>query len=219
MDRAPLTIKQILACADAHKKRTGDWPKTNSGRVLDTDETWDRVNNGLQQGQRGLSGGSSLAKLLAEHRSVRNIMDLPPLAIQQVLGWADEHKAATGDWPGKESGAVTGTDETWAGINASLRIGNRGLPAGSSLARLLAVERGVRNHLGLRDLTVKQILAWADAYKAVTGKWPNMKSGSVKGTDETWLGINASLRRGRRGLPGDSSLVKLFQQHRLSKTN
>jgi hypothetical protein len=80
---------------------------------------------------------SSLAKLLAEHRSVRNIHDLPSLTIEQILAWADEHKTTTGVWPGKESGAVTGANETWAGINAALSRGNRGLPGGSSLAKLL----------------------------------------------------------------------------------
>ena len=65
--------------------------------------------------------------------------------IGQILAWADEHKAATGDWPNQISGQMTGTDETWGAINVSLSVGNRGLPSGGSLAKLLAEHRGVRN--------------------------------------------------------------------------
>src|SRR5262245_35930304 len=51
--------------------------------------------------------------------------------------------------------------------DAALRLGLRGLPGGSSLARLLAARRGVRNHLDLPPLTVTKVLAWADRYRAV----------------------------------------------------
>ena len=117
---------------------TGNWPGRNSGRVIGTDETWTGIDTALYCGVRGLPGGSSLAKLLAEHRGVRNVQDLPPLTVEQILAWADAHKAARGGWPNAKSGQVTGTDETWAGINAALIRGNRGLPGGSSLSRLLA---------------------------------------------------------------------------------
>jgi hypothetical protein len=40
-----------------------------------------------------------------------------------------------------------------------------GLPGGSSLARLLARERGVRNRCGLPPLTEAAILRWARAHR------------------------------------------------------
>ena len=47
-------------------------------------------------------------------------------------------------WPDWRSGPVGGAeDETWSAIDAALRRGRRGLPGRSSLARLLAEERGV----------------------------------------------------------------------------
>jgi len=104
---------------------------------VETDETWDRIDNSLQQGQRGLPKGSSLAKVLAEHRGVQNRHNRPPLTIDQIVAWVDAHKEATGGWPNRKSGQVTGTDETWAGIDAALHRGSRGLPGGSSLAKLL----------------------------------------------------------------------------------
>ena len=214
MDLPPLTIKRILAWMDAHKAATGDWPNENSGLLIGTDETWARINYSLVWGRRGLSGRSSLAKLLAEHRDVRNIKNLSPLTIKQILSWIDAHKAATGDWPKKNSGQVTGTDETWSTIDGSLRAGLRGLADGSSLTKLLAKYRGVRNVRNLPSLTIKQILAWVDAHKLAIDDWPNQESGPVTGTDEKWSGIDAALRAGNRSLPGGSSLARLLAERR-----
>ena len=68
------------------------------------------------------------------------------LEVERILGWADDHRTATGQWPDRSSGPVEGVDdETWSAIDAALRRGRRGLPGGSSLAGLLALERGVRD--------------------------------------------------------------------------
>jgi hypothetical protein len=77
---------------------------------------------------------------------VRNLGALPPLTTDQVLAWADAHKARTGHWPWKNSGRIADTlGETWQAVDAALYQGLRDLPGGSSLARLLAEHRGVRN--------------------------------------------------------------------------
>ena len=214
MDLSPLTFERILAWMDAHKATTGDWPNSKSGQVTGTDETWARIQDSLLAGRRGLAGVSSLAKLLAEYRGIRNFMDLPPLTVEQILAWIDAYKATTDDWPNQKSGCVTGTEETWAGVNAALNRGKRGLAGGSTLAKLLIEHRGVRNFMDLPPLTIKQILAWADEYKAATDDWPNKDSGRVSGVDETWAGINTALRKGRRALPGESSLAKMLAEHR-----
>ena len=126
----------------------------------------------------------------------------------------DEHKQTTGHWPNFKSGNVIGTSETWSGLNAALKKGNRGLPGGSTLAEVLTEHRGVR-HLGnLSTLTTEQILAWADKHKQATGELPRMRSGRIRGTDETWAGINHALRIGYRGLPGGTTLVRLLAEHR-----
>ncbi len=145
-------------------------------------------------------------------RTVEKTTDKPILTIEQILVWADAHKAVTGDWPKMNSGPVSGTDETWLGIDDSLRAGRRGLPGDSSLPALLAEHRDVRNLKGLSQLTITQILAWVDAHKDATSDWPKQHSGQVTGTDETWGGINAALNRGQRGLPGGSSLAKLLKR-------
>jgi hypothetical protein len=214
MDLPPLTIKQILGWADEHRAATGQWPNKQSGQVTDTNETWGGINSALRKGSRGLAIGTTLADLLEEHRQVRNVRSLPPLTIEWILERADEHNAATGDWPNEKSGLVRATEETWAGINAALSRGNRGLPGGSTLARLLAGHRDKRNIHDLSPLTIEQVLTWADEHRAATGQWPNKQSRQVMGTCETWAGIDAALSRGNRGLPGDSTLARLLAEHR-----
>ena len=61
-----------------------------------------------------------------------------------------------------------------------MRQGGRGLAGGSSLAQLLARERGVRNRGDLPALTERQIATWAQAYHRRTGAWPAMSSGPVE---------------------------------------
>ncbi|MEK7221769.1 MAG: DEAD/DEAH box helicase family protein, partial [Nitrospirota bacterium] len=142
-----LTVEQILAWADAHHQRTGQWPSQQSGPVHDAPgEKWGNINSSLAIGHRGLPGGSSLAQVLADHRGVRNIQNLPALTVEQILAWADAHHQRTGQWPSQQSGPVhDAPGEKWGNINSSLAIGHRGLPGGSSLAQVLADHRGVRN--------------------------------------------------------------------------
>jgi hypothetical protein len=217
-DLPAYSIEKILSWADLHRDRTGKWPNEYSGVVAEApEETWGRINTALIEGIRGLAGGLSLARLLAEHRGKRNHLALSPLTEEQILAWADAHYARTGAWPTEKSGVVADApNETWRGITKALRNGGRGLPGGSSLPRLLTEHRGKRNHLKLSQLTVDTILSWADAYHARTGRWPKVKSGAVvDAPGETWNGIEHALRNGNRGLPGGSSLAQLLGSHRM----
>jgi hypothetical protein len=132
-------------------------------------ENWRKIDNALRYGLRGLPPGSSLAKLLALRRGYRNRAELPPLVPAVILAWADTYRARTGAWPTEDSGPVEGSGETWGNIDAALRQGLRGLSGGSSLAGLIARERGVRNRAAIPRLTVRQILEWADAHHERTG--------------------------------------------------
>src|SRR5205085_7143265 len=116
----------------------------------------------------------------------------------------------------KDSGTIRNTQgQTWSGVDMALRVGTRGLPGGSSLARLLARERDVANRSDLPHLRISRILAWADAHRAATGKWPTARSGPVRdAAGEIWYNVGQALRLGLRGLPGDSSLALLLAEHR-----
>ncbi len=215
--KPPLRISQILRWADAHHGRTGRWPISKSGPILDApDETWIAVQTALVAGCRGLPGGSTLARLLAEQRGVPNRLAVPRLSIEKILAWADAHHARTGQWPKKDSGSVrSAPGESWSRVNNALNLGCRGLHGRTSLAALLFKRRGVRHHLIRPTLREHQILQWADAYRARTGNWPHAHAGRVApDVDGNWAGIDTALSAGQRGLPGGSSLAKLLAARR-----
>ena len=151
-----LTIPQILAWADTHHRQTGRWPMTVSGPVCGAaDEDWRRIDSALRHGLRGLPGRSCLRMLLAEQRG------FPPrqVTLEQILAWADAHRERTGEWPTTGSGKVYGVIcETWPAIDRALRRGNRGLPGGSSLAKLLDEKRGPRPKLVGRPTRARRAL-------------------------------------------------------------
>ena len=209
-----LTLEQILSWADAHQARTGQWPKYGSGPIAGTEnETWLSVHTALQFGRRGLRPGWSLVRLLAAKRgSPYREQKTTPLTIPQILKWADSHHERTGAYPFASSGAVNDAPgEHWRDISASLSGGHRSLPRGSSLARLLAKHRGVRNTKALPDLSTKQILAWADAYIERTGERPNIYSGPIPESDgESWMTVVSAMKAARRGMVRGVSLTQLL---------
>jgi len=214
------SIEQILSWADAHHDRTGQWPSLRSGKIREAPgETWLAVENALRQGWRGLSGRSSLRQLLVKHRGIRNRARLPRLSIRRILGWADAFHQRFGRWPTKGSGAVVGAvevaDETWARVDSALRGGLRGLPGGMSLAGLLAARRRVRHRSKPPPLALTQILKWADAFHARTGRWPKRHDGRIPESEgDRWDAVDLALRTGKRGLPPGSSLAALFASQR-----
>ena len=213
----PLTVERILEWADQERARTGEWPISTSGPISGTDgNTWRSVQNSLVRGRRGLPGGTTLSKLLMTHRGARGtIHNRITLSVPQILKWADLFRARTGGWPQIKSGPVDEVSGlTWKQIQLALNKGLRGLPGGSSLARLLAEQRDLRIHYHLPPLSLAKILEWADDHLARTGRWPTAKSGVVLASpEEKWSRIDGSLQKGNRGLPGGSSLAQLLKAH------
>lgn len=217
LPRPSLTAAQILGWADEFYKCKGRWPGLSDGRIRETwNDTWLSVDEALRRGCRGLKPGSSLARLLNEHRGVRNRKALPPYTIDGILAWADRHRLHTGRWPGEDSGPVAeAPGETWRAVESALRTGIRGLPGGSSLAKLLAEYRGARNPANLPRLTISGILAWADAHQQRTGRWPMTNDGPIpESSGDSWQSVGLCLIRGRRGLPGGQSLAQLLSARR-----
>ncbi len=159
------SVDQILAWADAWFARTGDWPYARSGKIPGSGGvTWLIVDDAIRHGRGMLPGGSSLAHFLA---SQRGVVRHTPLTEDQILAWADAHHRQAGKWPTHESGPITeAPDDTWYAINAALRKGLRGLPGGSSVTQLLVTRRQLRSKHYSPRLTIPQVLAWADAFRA-----------------------------------------------------
>jgi hypothetical protein len=214
---SPLTEQEILAWADRYFDRRGKWPTIKAGAIPEEPgTTWNSVSACLDCGGRGLPGGSSLPGFLKQHRGVRYAKGSDRLTIDGILGWLDAHYERTGQWPVALSGPVLDAPgETWINIEAALLYGYCGLPGGSSIARLLAEKRGRRNPMAPPDLTIPQILAWADGYHARTGSWPTRESGPIpEAPGETWKIIGRAFQYGLRGLPSGSSMLRELVKHR-----
>ena len=135
----------------------------------------------------------------------------PPLTITRILAWADDYKRRVGRWPNHLCGRIRWTEETWLGIDSSLRTGHRGLTGGSSLANVLYLHRGVRSPGNVPPLDEREILRWARAHFRRTTKWPSLYSGAVRDAPgETWCAIDLALSRGTRRLAGGSSVAQLL---------
>jgi hypothetical protein len=142
-DPKPLTLRRILAWADAYQRSCGKWPSTRSGPIAESPgDNWQAIELALHHGLRGLKGGTSLARFLAERRGKRNRSALPHLSESQILAWAEAHFARHGKWPTQTSGPIEAApSETWGAIDSSLYAGGRGLPGGASLPILLKRNR------------------------------------------------------------------------------
>jgi hypothetical protein len=215
--RPPLTEAQVVAWARAHHAATGRWPNSASGPVADAPgESWPAIQGYLRQGLRGLPGGENLAHLLARRCGAPAPVVRPPLTVERILALADRHKQRTGAWPTYRSGPVAGAPgETWSKLNEALVHGWRGLPGGSSLARLLSERRGRPRRTAGPPLTVAQILGWAERHLRRTGRWPTAGTGQVADAPgENWRALNMALWKGHRGLPRGGSLARLRREHR-----
>ncbi len=213
----PLCEKQILAWADAHFARTGDWPHVRSGPIREAPaETWNGINHALLRGSRGLPARMSLARLLDLRRGTHLAHFSTPLDVETILAWADAYHARHGKWPSLRSGRIDASPgEAWSAVNAALCGGCRGLAGGSSLARLLVERRGARDRRAFPALSVTDILRWADAFHVRYGLWPTRDSGAVDdAAGETWGALDRALRTGRRGLPGGETLSALLDRCR-----
>jgi superfamily II DNA or RNA helicase len=214
-DLPTLTYEQVVEWADAHHRQHGKWPSNMSNEVIEgTDESWRNVAAAMRIAGRGLPYATTLADLLARERAVPNVQNLPALTVKTILRWADQYRKLHGKWPEVKSGRVPGRPESWASVDNYLRYGLRTLPAGGSLAKLLAENRGAWNRKGRPKLSIARVLALADSHKRRTGSFPTKHSGKIPGTDDTWMAVGVALHKGLRGIKTPTSLAKLLKKHR-----
>ncbi len=212
-----LKIREILQWADAYHAQLGRWPTRRSGPIAEApSETWLGIDVALHFGRRGLARYLSLATLLELRRGKRKQSTRAPLTERKIIRWADAFHARTDRWPNRKSGPIPeAPGETWLAVENALRQGLRGLPGGSSLVQLLVERRGIRNANRPPRLTIRQILAWADAFHERAGRWPTKASGAVEGVaEESWEAVNSALRHGIRGLRVRSTLASLLAAKR-----
>jgi hypothetical protein len=206
-----LTIDQILAWADEHYRRYRGWPYASAGRIVGaSNETWAGVAFALCRGTRGLNRRITLAQLLRRKRGV--LCRRSALTEATIFQWQEAHHSRTGARPKPTGGTIPDAPaETWTAINAALKIGHRGLPPGSSLYKVLA-KHGVQR---IPPFSPDQVLAWAEAFFAISGRWPHPNSWPISEAPSlTWRSVDRALRSGPRGLNCDSSLSHFLNKHR-----
>ncbi len=206
-------ISQVLDWADAFRDRFGRWPTAKSGPVAGAPgATWRTIHSALLERFEAVRGNATLPRLLARARDAVQATDHPLLTIPEIVRWANAFHDRHGKWPRDNSGPIPGTPgETWRQLHEALRDGKYGLPGGTTLARLIEVERQRRFARDLRPFTALGILAWADAHHARMGRWPTFLSGPIpEAPGETWTSVEHALRRARRGARGGSSLARFL---------
>ena len=101
--RPRLTLEQILTWADAHRERTGAWPR--AGPVVDAPgEKWRNIDQALAAGVRGLPGGDTLARLLDRYRPGRR----GGAPRRRGRAWTPEEDALVRALPPREVAGRTG---------------------------------------------------------------------------------------------------------------
>jgi hypothetical protein len=129
--------------------------------------------------------------------------------------WVQSYVSRHGKYPEQLSGTIEeAPQETWGGVDSALVGGYRGLPAGSSLAKLRQslVADGKLPDLEAPQYSIETIAGWLRAHGARHGEYPSVRSGTVEDApNETWIKVHHALRRGHRGLPGGTTLAKFKQ--------
>ncbi|WP_280524241.1 DEAD/DEAH box helicase [Legionella cincinnatiensis] len=141
----------------------------------------------------------------------------PPLTMEIIETWIEQFFNKYQKYPLRNDSLIEFAEgnyygDTWSRIDTALREGLRGLPVGSSLAKLMDTKFGVRNSLDLPQLDTEEIKACMLSYFNNTGKWPDEKSGVIPELPyDTWSSIGSALHKGTRNLP-KISLAELRNQ-------
>lgn len=141
MPKSNLSIDLVSRWVQLYHQRTGCWPSQLSGHIPEAvGVTWRQIDQAFRHGRRGLPGGTSLSRFLAEKFGIRpkQSRSRSQLEVSRILSWAQHHWLRTGRWPIAESGPIEGIAcESWRRVDSALKYGLRGLPSCGSLRRLI----------------------------------------------------------------------------------
>jgi hypothetical protein len=220
----PISVSIILQWINAFIKKYNRKPTQNDGiiefaRSEYKNITWHSVNFFLWKGGRGLPKGSSLAQFIEKKLGIRNRNIPPSFTEDQILDWIGQYFVKYKKKPTKTSGIVEFAERnyrgtTWSEIDSSFKRGKRGLHI-SSLAQFIQKKLDIKRRTHPPDLNLELILDWAQKYYSKYNIKPTAKNKVIEFAindhqGETWLAVDAALRKGRRGLAGGSSLANLI---------
>ena len=144
-----------------------------------------------------------------ESRIVRRFRANKMLTEDLIWGWMKLYFITNGKYPSVKTNESPETGEEWRNIDSSLRIGNRGLRGGSSIAMLKSQRTGVKSVRRTSMLKESIVFRWMKRYCKEKGHWPRQSSMELSPEGSTWCSVNSALQVGVRGLAGGSSLKKL----------
>ncbi|MCU7860649.1 MAG: hypothetical protein KZQ86_12650, partial [Candidatus Thiodiazotropha sp. (ex Lucinoma kastoroae)] len=250
--KPPLDIDLIKQSLLEHHQTTGQWlsnyKKSEEGKkggyVLEHGPyagklTVSALFSALCKGQRGLHGGSSIAKLNEEISSEHDLdyanhMKQEKLDLRQIKESLLAHYQATGGWlsHGKkytlEHGPYAGKI-TVSALDSALSSGMRGLLGGASIAKLneeISGENnlGYVNHKKQENLDIDEIQESLLAHYQATGEWMTNNKKGEDGKRGSYIlehgplaghitvsALETNLAQGLRGLPGGASIAKLLE--------
>lgn len=223
----PLTVDQVLHWIDDYRLYAGEFPEARGVEMIlgANGETWKDIDRALREGQRGLPSGSeacTLAEFIRRHRlsedkPKRENPVLANLNKDAIVAWAREFDRAFGRLPRATDGAIPGTDETWAGINAAMSDGTRGFEGGLTLRQFLGQYFDTTPRVGRpknpnKVINRANILHWIEEYREEHGVFPEIGSGKIRNTPFSWRVIASTLAKGDNDLPGGSSLKQFIYE-------
>jgi hypothetical protein len=112
-------------------------------------DAWSEGEDALARTLRPKEAAEATGRSLTAVYDRRRVLGLPdgradkpprgePLSEAQIIAWARAYRKARGRWPSAESPPVgLPQGESWKNLDNRLRRGQRGLPGGSTLSRLL----------------------------------------------------------------------------------
>jgi len=136
----PDLTEEVIAKAmkDYHEEH-GKYPWVKSGdakKYFGFKITWKAIEQCLKKGNRGLPGGSSLAKLRKEHITGKETPLTEDLIVKALKNYHEDHAKYPVFYKGEDALKYIGFKIKWSAIDACLRLGHRGLSGGSTLAQL-----------------------------------------------------------------------------------
>jgi hypothetical protein len=201
-----LTEEKIIGFVKSFYKVHGRYPaahtKENDG--LPEGYTWITIDSALTHCSQGITAKSSIAKLISKHLGVRYKGDLPDFSEEKIVEWAKKYFLVHNKYPSirtKPSDWLP-EGETWIALDIALKRGTRGLPGGSSVAKLFEKYFGIRNKTNIPKISEQCIIDYMIVFKDKYGYFPHAhsKENEMLPSGESWHGFDKALRNARRGL-------------------
>lgn len=190
-------LAELRRYADAYRVEFGKLPGALSGDIKGTDDSWGAVYRRL------CNAGGNLSKTFTELYG--SPLKVNETDTAELMRYADAYKAEFGKLPSSLSGDIRGTADTWQRVDSRMKT----KPGGSSLSKTLT--RLYHRSVKVDETNPAELRRYAALYKAEFGESPNLKSGNIRGTSDTWAGVGGRLRVKGGSLP--QSFSEMFSGH------